>query len=112
MWLGNLYFTDRCRCSAQSGHRRLLQQWWAVVGQVMRPMGHTASQAKLAQPYGLAVAADGTLYIADSQNHCVRRVTAQGVLETVAGCPTALAMATMAPQRRRPVLNGAWYGLV
>jgi sugar lactone lactonase YvrE len=33
--------------------------------------------------FGVAVAADGTLYVADSGNHCVRKVTPQGVVSTL-----------------------------
>jgi len=51
------------------------------------PDGTPAQQAKLDQPYGLAIGGDGTIYVADSRNNCVRRVTVQGQLETVAGCP-------------------------
>ena len=69
----------------ESARTEILRQRRA---QAHLPDGTPAVQAKLAQPYGLAVTADGTLYVADSQNHCVRRVTAQGTLETVAGCPT------------------------
>ena len=34
---------------------------------------------------GLAVDADDVLYVADSGNHCIRRVTPEGVVSTVAG---------------------------
>ena len=87
---GNLYFTDRAahvvRKVDTSG---IITTVVGSGGAGYSPDGTPALQAKLAHPYGLAVAADGTLYVADSQNNCVRRVTAQGVLETVVGCPTA-----------------------
>jgi len=47
--------------------------------------GGPALQAQLHQPYGLAVADDGTLYIADRGNSQIRRVTTDGVLDTIAG---------------------------
>ncbi len=50
--------------------------------------GTKATDAKLSQPSGLAVAADGVVYVSDSGNNCVRRVAADGRLATVAGCPT------------------------
>lgn len=44
-----------------------------------------ATQARLAQPTAIAVDATGNLYIADSDNFCVRRVSNTGVITTVAG---------------------------
>jgi sugar lactone lactonase YvrE len=40
-------------------------------------------------PNGLATDADGNLFVADSNNHCVRRVTPEGEVSTLAGdgCP-------------------------
>lgn len=45
----------------------------------------TGSAARFNNPRGLAVAGDGTLYVADYDNHLVRRVTPAGVVTTVAG---------------------------
>jgi serine/threonine protein kinase, bacterial len=47
--------------------------------------GGPATQARLDRPAGLAVDAEGNLYIADSLNHRVRRVDPRGVITTVAG---------------------------
>jgi NHL repeat len=47
--------------------------------------GGPATRAQLADPSGLAVAADGTVYIADTNNHRVRAVSPDGVISTVAG---------------------------
>ena len=44
-----------------------------------------AIDARFRYPYGLAVGPDGSLYIADSQNHRVRRIDAAGIITTVAG---------------------------
>lgn len=46
-----------------------------------------AHQARLFNPTGLAVAADGTVYFADSGNHRIRALK-DGVVTTVAGGPT------------------------
>ena len=48
-----------------------------------------ATQTDLNQPFGLAVDAAGDVYIADSQNHCVRVVTPDGNIHAVAGTPAA-----------------------
>lgn len=52
--------------------------------------GGAARAANLNGPQGLAVAADGTLYIADTANHRIRRVTPDGMITTVAGGGSAL----------------------
>ncbi len=47
--------------------------------------GGSAAQAQLSAPSGVAVDARGSLYIADFNNHRVRRVGPDGVITTVAG---------------------------
>lgn len=47
--------------------------------------GGAAASAQLNQPAGLAFDTSGNLYIADSNNAVVRKVTPQGVISTVAG---------------------------
>ncbi len=44
-----------------------------------------ALEAQLNQPYGLAVADDGTLYISDRENFRVRQVDPDGTIHTIAG---------------------------
>jgi sugar lactone lactonase YvrE len=88
--VGNLYFTDRTFHVVRKVDTTGIITTVVGCGEAgFSPDGTPAQQARLNQPYGLAVATDGTLYVADSRNNCVRRVTAQGVLTTVAGCPTA-----------------------
>ena len=44
-----------------------------------------AIQAQLNGPQGVAIAADGNLYISDTGNHRIRRVDRDGVITTIAG---------------------------
>lgn len=87
---GNLYFTDRSYHLVRKVDTAGTITTVVGCGEAgFSPDGTPAHQAKLDQPYGLAVTGDGTIYIADSRNNCVRRVTPQGVLETIAGSSTA-----------------------
>lgn len=47
--------------------------------------GGPATEASLQWPDGVAVAEDGTLYVNDGANFRVRRITPDGIIETVAG---------------------------
>jgi RHS repeat-associated protein len=47
--------------------------------------GGPATQAQLAQPLGVAVGPDGSLYISDHLSHRIRRVGPDGIITTVAG---------------------------
>jgi YD repeat-containing protein len=47
--------------------------------------GAPAIAAQLSRPKGLALGADGTLYISDTENHRIRAVNGQGTISTVAG---------------------------
>src|SRR5512135_2479751 len=59
--------------------------------------GGPAAAAQLAFPAGLAMGFDGSLYIADSANHAVRRISS-GVITTFAsaGTPVGLALDVLA----------------
>ena len=47
--------------------------------------GGPATNATLNYPGGIAVGDDGSIYIADTGNHCVRKVSPSGVITTIAG---------------------------
>lgn len=50
--------------------------------------GSAATAAQLNNPVGVAIAPNGDLLIADSQNHRIRRVNSSGIISTVAGTGT------------------------
>lgn len=54
-----------------------------------------ATSAVFSKPAGLAVDANGTLYVADSNNQRIRAVLANGTVYTVAGDPTGAACAAI-----------------
>jgi hypothetical protein len=47
----------------------------------------TGSAARFVNPSGIAVDSDGLIYVADYQNFTIRKVTAAGVVTTLAGVP-------------------------
>ncbi len=47
--------------------------------------GSVATNAELNHPGGVAVDADGNLYIADQENHRIRKVSTSGIISTIAG---------------------------
>lgn len=57
----------------------------AGIGPQVGTTNGPAAQAAFKQPSGLAVDAQGNTYIADTDNHRIRKITAQGVVSTLAG---------------------------
>lgn len=47
----------------------------------------TGSSAQFNNPFGVAVDRFGNIYVADTDNHTIRRVTSAGVVTTLAGAP-------------------------
>ena len=65
--------------------------------------GGPATSAELAYPDGVAVDASGNLFIADTGNNRIRKVSASGIITTVAGADRGIAMeASPVTAGRRP----------
>jgi uncharacterized protein (TIGR03437 family) len=88
---GNLYIADsnddRIRSISTDGNIHTFagaNQWDTFGGD-----GGPANAASLNHPYGVAVDASGNVYIADSANNRIRKVSTDGTITTVAGTGTA-----------------------
>lgn len=90
---GNVYIADR------NSHKV-----WKLSGGVLTAVagtgapgyngdGISATAAQLNSPTGVARDASRNLYIADSDNHIIRKVAPDGIISTVAGTPQMLGLA-------------------
>ena len=52
----------------------------------------TGEQARFSQPWGLVLGSDENIYVADFDNHRIRKVTPQGLVTTLAGDGNAMRM--------------------
>lgn len=49
----------------------------------------TGTLSQFHNPTGIAIALDGTIYVADNQNNCIRKITTAGIVSTFAGTGVA-----------------------
>ena len=53
----------------------------------------TGSVARFFDPQGIAVDASGTIYVTDTLNHTIRKITPAGAVTTIAGAPSVIGSA-------------------
>ena len=82
--VSNLYITDTFNSRIVRVTPNGLISNFAGTGRTLGD-GGPATAASLGQPQGLAVDASDNLYIADTLNHRIRKVTINGLITTVAG---------------------------
>ena len=79
---GDLYFTD----SANHAIRVLRQDMvYTVAGGTLGFADGRSSEARFNYPTAMTAGRDGALYVADTLNHCIRSIDADGNVKTVAG---------------------------
>jgi hypothetical protein len=81
--LGNLYVTDN-----HAIRKITPQQVVTTLAGVVEESGSqngTGSEARFQLPFGCTVDANGDVYVADTENHTIRKITAGGTVTTFAG---------------------------
>jgi sugar lactone lactonase YvrE len=78
--------------AADTGNNRIcrigpngVQTTFAGAGKIYDYIDGTTATARFAAPTGLAIDGNGTIYVADADNHCIRRITTDGNVTTLAG---------------------------
>ncbi len=74
-----------CMCTWCGGALALPPQLVAGVCESDGRVDGPAAQAKFSDPCGLSADVDGTLYVADTGNNCIRRVSPDGTVSTFSG---------------------------
>lgn len=83
---GNLYITERVGCVVRKlAPDGVITTIAGTGGSGFSGDGGAATAAELNWPDGLAVEADGTIYLADGANFRVRKIDPNGVITTIAG---------------------------
>ncbi|GAA2611562.1 NHL domain-containing protein [Paractinoplanes durhamensis] len=93
--LGNFYFAQGALMSGSSVATTAVVRKITALGVISTVAGNTwkswsgdggqATAAQLGHPAGAAVDATGTVFVADSANNRIRKITTAGVISTVAG---------------------------
>ena len=87
---GNLYFADSSQHVVRKINNRGIIVTIAGTGEKgFSPDGTRATEAKLNEPSGVTVSRGGSVLIADTYNHLVRKIADDGTLQTVAGSESA-----------------------
>jgi hypothetical protein len=90
---GNIYVADSGNCTIRKMTTNgVVTTLAGNVGQSGSANG-TNGTAQFYYPYGVAVDGAGTVYVADVDNECIRKVTATGVVTTLAGTAIRQALA-------------------
>jgi len=95
---GSIYFADNAHHRVRRIYKRGTETWMETIAGAsscgassctggFSGDGGAAKDAVLRFPQGVAVATDGTVFIADTGNHVIRRVAPDGIITTIAGTP-------------------------
>ncbi len=82
---GNLYIADALNHVIRKVTSAGVVTTYAGTGSSGSTDNATATSASFNRPQGIAIDGAGNLYVADSNNHTIRRITSAGVVSTLAG---------------------------
>ena len=85
---GNLYVADTWNCTVRKITSTGVVTTVAGMPGVPGGANGTGSAAQFNYPYGLAASSTGTVYVADSSNNEIRKITSAGAVSTLAGSAT------------------------
>jgi sugar lactone lactonase YvrE len=87
---GNLYIADtgnnRVRRVSTDG---IITTWAGTGARGYTGDGGPATEATFAGPAAIAIDGQGSVYVADFANHCIRMITSEGIITTIAGTGTS-----------------------
>jgi len=86
---GNVYVADTDNCTIRKVTPGGVVTTLAGLAGNRGSADGTGSAARFYNPFGVAVDSAGTVYVADSRNHTIRKVTPGGMVTTLAGLATS-----------------------
>jgi len=87
--LGNIYIADQQNHRIRKVSGGIITTIAGIGTPGLTGDGGPATLAQLYNPHGICLDALGNIYIADSDNNCVRRISTSGTITTIAGNGTA-----------------------
>jgi len=84
---GNVYVADTVNATIRKVTAEGVVTTLAGLAETPGVANGMGSAARFNEPQGLAVDAGGNVYVADTWNHTIRKVTAAGIVSTLAGMP-------------------------
>ncbi|MEI6209607.1 MAG: FG-GAP-like repeat-containing protein [Desulfuromonadales bacterium] len=85
--IGNLYVTDTSNCTIRKITPAGAVTTFAGLAGRSSSVDGTGSAARFEDPYSVTADGAGNVYVADSTDHSIRKITAAGVVTTLAGTP-------------------------
>jgi len=82
---GNMYIADTANCTIRKVSTSGVTTTLAGASGVAGTADGTGTAARFNWPAGMVIDSSGTLYVADTANHSIRKVTSAGVVTTLAG---------------------------